>query len=140
MCIELIIAFSILAFIFLQIFSKDGSFITKIQIFESLKRMPENKLSNNLFGFGIEEGRRAYSYIEGRFGHAHLSLIIGQFGILGLLLYIVCFIAMYVTTRGSVSFLIYAFIISGFSLIDLGPNLFWVFGIITVLSKRFYSK
>jgi hypothetical protein len=133
---ELIFGIAGLVIVFMSLFLKDGSFATKLEILKSLNKIYDAQLSNVIFGFGIDEGRHIYSYRDESFGHTHLSLIIGQFGILGLLLYIGFFIGLYIKTKGGTFYLTCAFIISGFSLIDLGPNLFWVFGLLDVLSRR----
>jgi hypothetical protein len=134
--IEMLTGIFFVFVVFAFLFKNDTSFMTKIEIFESLHKIHEVSLNNALFGFGINEGRFAYSYEKNAFGHSHLALIIGQFGILGLILYIIFFTGLYYKTKGGAFYLIFAFFVSGFSLIDLGPNLFWVMGLMAVLGKR----
>jgi hypothetical protein len=133
---EIFIVVSLTFYVFFFIIYGDSSFRTKLLIFESLKTIPEKNVINVLFGFGIKVGRFVYTYKDEAYGHTHLSLIIGQFGIIGLLLYIIFFCGILYTSKLDMFYIILAFIISGLSLSDFGPNFFWVLGIMSVLNKR----
>jgi hypothetical protein len=134
--IVLLVLILLFQYIYIRFMKTDYSFTTKLSIFSSMSKIKGIDSENVLFGFGITKGRYFYSYREGTFAHTHYALIIGQFGVIGLFLYIIYFTGMCYLTRGAFFYLFAAFAISGFSLTDLGPNLFWVSGLLAVISRR----
>lgn len=97
---------------------EDGSFVTKIGIFYSLAGNTETDIVGFLFGFGVVEGGYKYSYTEGAYAHAFIPLFIGQYGLIGLLLYF----SFWVYFSSKVGFfgwlLFFSFLLSGLSLAD----------------------
>jgi hypothetical protein len=124
----------------LSLIEKDYSFNTKLGVLEGMKKMSEYNINNILFGFGFSKGIYAYSYRDDAYGHLHIALIIGQYGILGLVLFIIFFFYMACKTKGGTLLITIGFIIAGFSLMYFSPCFFWVFGIISVLSKKNYTN
>jgi hypothetical protein len=116
--------------------NNDGSFRSKLEILDGMENIYNYSLNNILCGFGFGKGEYAYSYVKGGYGHLHIAMIVGQYGILGVLLFLIFFIYLFFLTNGKCFFLIAAFFISGFSLMFLDSSLFWCLGIISVLSKR----
>ncbi len=82
----------ILFFYILKFTSYDGSGSTKIEIitrtFEIAKTLNAREL---LFGFGIEKGNWIYSYRDGAYAHLLFPMILGNFGLFGILIYITFF-------------------------------------------------
>jgi hypothetical protein len=130
--LSVIIALNLYVFLL----NTDGSFRSKLGILDGMKRIYNYDLNNILFGFGFGKGEYSYSYIEDGYGHLHIAVIIGQYGILGVILFITFFSSLLFQTQGKCFYLIMAFIISGFSLMSFDSSLFWSLGIIAVLCKR----
>jgi hypothetical protein len=82
MMVGLVIAIIGLFYIF-SLIVYDGSFNTKIDILEGLKKIKNTNMRNLFFGFGFTEGNHAYSYKEGAYGHLHIALLLGWYGITG---------------------------------------------------------
>jgi hypothetical protein len=96
----------------------DGSFDTKVRIFYSLATISDHDVKNILFGFGVEEGGAVYSYKEGAYAHALIPLLLGQFGLIGLIIYFYVLISM-AKQGGFYGWLLFtALFISGLSLAD----------------------
>lgn len=70
---------------FIALLSSDSSFGTKLDILASMKGIVEHDLIYVLFGFGVERGEEVYSYREGAYAHSLIPLLLGQFGIIGVL-------------------------------------------------------
>ncbi|MGY9288732.1 hypothetical protein [Citrobacter braakii] len=67
----------------------DGSGETKLLIFSRMTELYfANSLSEQLFGFGIELGNFAYSYLEGSYAHALIPMLLGEVGLIGLFAYL----------------------------------------------------
>lgn len=67
----------------------DGSGGTKLLIFSRITDLYfANSLSEQLFGFGIELGNFAYSYLEGSYAHALIPMLLGEVGLIGLFAYL----------------------------------------------------
>lgn len=79
--------FSIGLFYLYTALIQDGSLKTKLGIFSSLNAIFENDLINIFFGYGVETGGTVYSYKEGAYAHALIPLLLGQFGLIGLIAY-----------------------------------------------------
>jgi len=130
----------ILIFILMQLYhslvNKDGSFMSKLKIFDGMKKITDYPLNNVLFGFGFGKGEYAYSFREGAYGHSHIAILVGQYGIIGTMFFVICTLYLLFSSKGECFYLLMAFIISGFSLMMFDSSFFWVLGIIIVLSKR----
>jgi hypothetical protein len=114
----------------------DESFRSKLGILDGMKKINDYNLNNVLCGFGFGKGEYSYSYTESEYGHLHIAVITGQYGILGAILFIIFFFGLLFLTKGKCFYLILAFFISGFSLMSFDSSLFWSLGIISVLCKR----
>lgn len=66
----------------------DGSFNTKLGVFASLSTLLDHDVLNVLFGYGVDAGGTVYSYKEDAYAHALIPLLLGQFGLIGLFLYL----------------------------------------------------
>jgi hypothetical protein len=121
---------------FIVLYNNSYSFRIRFDVLRDMRRIYEYDLHNVLFGFGFEKGIYAYSFQKGAAGHLHIAIITGIYGLLGLFLYVIFFLVNLFQTRGGSLLLILSFVISGFALVFLDVQLFWVFGIITVLSER----
>lgn len=103
---------------FLSLLLKDGSFYTKLSIFTSISSIFEHDLVHILFGYGVDAGGTIYSYRDGAYAHALIPLLLGQFGILGLVVYFTFFIY-YSFKVGFFGWLLFfAIMFSGLSLAD----------------------
>jgi hypothetical protein len=137
--IKIVVAL-IVFFIGFSIINNDASFSTKTKTIERLVMFFDKPLNNQLFGFGITDGLYAYSYKDGKYAHLHIALILGQFGLFGLFLYITLFSVFFIQSNGKNFFLIIGLLVSGFSLAYLDASFYYVFAVITVLSQRKYIK
>ena len=94
----------------------DGSGWSKM---ESFARIPEiaGKLSFNsmLFGNGVDAGSYTYSYLEGSYAHSLIPMLLGQVGLLGMLLYAVFFLYIMFLTKGKTLLFMVILIVQGFS-------------------------
>lgn len=72
---------------------ESGSGATKIEIYDSLiVKFPRETLRSQLFGNGINLGNYIYGWGRDGYSHALIPMIIGQFGLLGMLLYFSLFV------------------------------------------------
>src|SRR5690606_28920084 len=102
----------------IEYFLIDGSFSTKLAIFQSLQSFFEHDLTKILFGYGVDYGGTIYTYKEDAYAHALIPLILGQFGILGVLV-IIGFFSYYSFRIGFFGWLLFLVImVSGLSLAD----------------------
>src|SRR5690606_3785470 len=101
-----------------SILIQDSSFNTKINIFYSLNTIAEHGLINILFGYGVEAGGFIYSYKEGAYAHALIPLLIGQFGLIGLIAYFSFLIYLSFKVGFYGWLLSFAIFVSGLSLSD----------------------
>lgn len=92
--IKWVIRFStVLVFVFyidamIGVISSDGSGSTKVDIFLAMyQKFPELNSYQQLFGFGLKEGAYIYTFREGHYAHATIALLLGQVGLLGLVMY-----------------------------------------------------
>ena len=134
--IFLVIILPFVLFNFYNLLLNDASFRSKISIFEGLKRMDSYNLNNKLLGFGYGKGEYAYSYIKDGFGHLHIALILGQIGILGLLLFSLWLIHLDINSLNKNFLIIFVSILSGFSLSFYDSSFFMICAIITVLENK----
>lgn len=127
----------ILVFFLLQ---KDASFRSKIVIFDGLKKINNFNFENQLFGFGFGNGEFIYSYRKGDYGHLHIALLLGQEGIIGVLVFITFLLFSLVSSKGTTLRLVVAFLISGFSLAFFDTSFYLCLGIVTSISKKMVSE
>ncbi|HFT1527996.1 TPA: hypothetical protein ACHWKK_001949 [Providencia stuartii] len=118
---------------------QDVSFDTKVQIMLSLyNKFDEIPAVQLLFGAGPVVGGYIFSYKDGEYAHALLPLIMGELGILGIL--IILFFYTYIILKlkkWGVMFLIVTFI-PGLSLID-PYQIFYYWSIIAIFRAE-YNK
>lgn len=70
----------------------DGSGKTKLNIYlELIELFPAQNLRTILFGEGINLGNYTYSYEYGKYSHALVPMLLGQFGFIGTLIYFLYF-------------------------------------------------
>jgi hypothetical protein len=136
MLVEFSIIIAVLYGLYNYFLNNDGSFRSKLEILDGMKNIYKYKINNILCGFGFGKGEYAYSYIEDGYGHLHVAQITGQYGILGIIIFIIFFTGLCLQTNGKCFILVMAFFISGFSLMFFDSSLFWCLGIISVLCKR----
>jgi hypothetical protein len=134
--LKIILAIIIAFNLYILLLNIDGSFRSKFGILDGMKKIYDYNLNNILCGFGFGKGEYSYSYIENGYGHLHIAVITGQYGILGAILFIIFFSSLLFQTKGKCFYVVLAFIISGFSLMSFDSSLFWSLGIISVLCKR----
>jgi hypothetical protein len=134
--LEIILAVIIAINLYAFLLNTDGSFRSKFGILDGMKEIHNYNLNNILCGFGFGKGEYSYSYIENGYGHLHIAVIVGQYGILGAIVFITFFSSLLFQTKGKCFYTVMAFIISGFSLMSFDSSLFWSLGIISVLCKR----
>ncbi|PSU50936.1 hypothetical protein C9J12_02925 [Photobacterium frigidiphilum] len=75
-------------------FKNDSSFLTKIAIFQSLDLITQVSIFDFLFGFGLEKGPFIYSPNDAAYAHALIPLLLGQIGLVGLLIYFLSWVGM----------------------------------------------
>ncbi|OCH05716.1 hypothetical protein [Aliivibrio fischeri] len=68
--------------------SSDVSLNSKFEIFDSLSKVDIYNIYIVLFGIGFEVGGYLYSFREGAYAHALVTLLLGEVGIFGLIMYI----------------------------------------------------
>jgi hypothetical protein len=70
----------------------DGSGRTKLNIYMRVVELfPAQNLRTMLFGEGINLGNYTYSYEYGKYSHALVPMLLGQFGFIGTLIYFLYF-------------------------------------------------
>lgn len=113
-----IFAFSAGLIHFHNLLIQDGSFITKISIFNSLSTIFEHDLNHIFFGYGLDVGGTIYSYQKDSYAHALIPVLLGQFGLLGLCIYFsfVIYMSFKIGFFGWLLFI--AIFVSGLSLTD----------------------
>ncbi|PMH14152.1 hypothetical protein BCU77_23310 [Vibrio splendidus] len=115
--------------------SDDGSLNTKLDIWRSLfSNFFEYPIINQLFGFGLEQGKYIYSYREGGSSHALIPQLVGDVGIIGLILYTLSLIYIFGKVENGLIYFLGIFLI-GFSLFDPWDPL--VFAIAGLLNFKF---
>lgn len=127
----------ILVFFLLQ---KDASFRSKIVIFDGLKKINDFNFENQLFGFGFGNGEFIYSYRKGDYGHLHIALLLGQEGIIGVVMFVIFLFFSLVSSKGATLRLVVAFFISGFSLAFFDTSFYLCLGIVTSITKKMVSE
>lgn len=103
---------------FISLLSSDSSFGTKLDILASMKSIVDHDLKNILFGFGVDRGEEVYSYREGAYAHSLIPLLLGQFGIVGVVLFLSVFIYLGIKIGFFGWLLFFSILLSGFSLAD----------------------
>lgn len=129
------LCFSEALFLLIQ---EDGSGNTKIQIFvRTYELLLKKELIDILFGYGMKEGGEIYSYIEGKYAHALIPLLLGQVGILGAVLYASYPIILMLRFCWIGTIYLLAFFLLGFSYLNTNTeSVFIVFSLILYLGYK----
>lgn len=115
----------------------DASFRSKVGIMQGLKRIYDYNMNNIMFGFGHGVGEYAYSYVKDGFGHLHIALYLGLVGVVGCIFFVFWLIRLNYISSNKCATIIFAFILSGFSLAFVNDSSFFlVMAIITELEFR----
>ena len=94
----------------------DGSGQSKIGIYTSLYEIfPKQNLRTMFFGEGINQGNYTYSYEHGKYSHALISMLLGQFGFVGSLIYFLYFYIHYMLFSSRILYIFIPMFISGLS-------------------------
>jgi hypothetical protein len=75
-----------------ELIESDLSGITKIEILFSMTSWWDQDIGKALFGAGINDGNYLYSYEEGKYSHATIPMVLGSFGLIGVILYFTFFL------------------------------------------------
>lgn len=109
----------------------DGSLLTKFEIFNSLSRFFNQDIFISLFGMGYEIGGYLYSYMSGGYAHVHLAILLGEIGLLGILIYLGYWAWIYKHIGMKMLLVFIPFFIVGFSLADPWEiSYFWSCGLL----------
>jgi len=116
----------------------DGSGSTKINVLASVfSILPTLDVKGVLFGYGINMGNYIYSYEVGKYSHLLITMILGQFGIVGAILYVLFFTYCLFTGSGrALIFMIAAFVVGLSYLHPFLESIFLVNGILLGLNHR----
>ena len=128
-----------LVFVFFLL-QQDASFRSKIVIFDGLKKINNFNFENQLFGFGFGKGEFIYSYRKGDYGHLHIALLLGQEGIVGVVMFLTFLFFTLISSKGATLRLVISFLISGFSLAFFDTSFYLCLGIITSVNKKIISE
>lgn len=135
-----IVVVSIIIGLYLAIglITKDGSGLTKLNVLKNIADIaPGLDIKGFVFGYGINEGNYIYSYQDGAYSHLLLPMVLGQFGIIGMIFYVLFFvIGFYITNRYIFLFLIAMFVVG---LSYLHPFLETIFLVNGILLGIFYK-
>jgi len=120
-------------------FLSDYSFRTRVEIFSKL---PELFFSYDvlpqLFGFGVQDGARAYSFESGRHAHALFPMLLGQLGIIGSVIYgLLCAGVLWTGKFKSFILLLAVFMMGLSYFIPLYETFFFAAGLIAALGKSY---
>lgn len=123
----------------LDLISSDGSGNSKIGIYiSSLQKISYVDTQTIFFGRGMNEGAYIYSYQDGNYAHALIPMLLGQVGILGLVLYFSFFI--FYASRVSRGYLIIFLPIFFIGLSYLHPFLEMIFIVVSISLSIQHSK
>ena len=112
----------------------DGSFISKLQIVESTSSLLDKDIITVIFGRGYEVGGYLYSYTTGAYAHVHIAILLGEIGVLGILVYLSYWLFIYNSVGYKMLYIFIPFFIIGFSLADPWEiSYFWACGLISRL-------
>lgn len=120
----------------LDAISSDGSGQTKIEIFSALPNIITTYSSLDiLFGFGFDYGSYAYSYEVGKYSHLLITMLLGQVGLIGALIYFIYFILLRISSSKDLSLVIIPLFIVGLSYLSpFLENIFIATSIIYILA------
>jgi hypothetical protein len=94
----------------------DGSGLSKIGIYTSLyENFPKQNFRTILFGEGINQGNYTYSYEYGKYSHALIPMLLGQFGFVGSLIYFLYFYLHYLLFSSRILYIFIPMFIAGLS-------------------------
>ena len=119
---------------------EDASFRSKIVIFEGIKKIKDFDIANQIFGFGFGKGEFIYSYRKGDYGHLHIALLLGEEGIIGIVMFLLFLILTLKNSKGGTARLVFSFLISGFSLAFFDTSFYLCLGLITALNNKMTKK
>lgn len=139
-CLLLMFFISIIisAGVMLDTLLSDGSGLTKLEVVYNIPNLIDRiDVRGLLFGFGINEGDFVYSYEEGKYGHLLIALLLGEFGIFGMLLYGLYFYIFNKISNGSQFYLIVTIILVGLSYL---PPFFETIFLVSALSMGLSYK
>ncbi|HIF9244530.1 TPA: hypothetical protein ACX6Q3_003187 [Photobacterium damselae] len=109
-----VMIFSTIGIVAYNTILNDPSFMTKIKIFDDLLTVFDKPITVALFGFGPSIGGFEYSYGVGYYAHTLLAILLGEIGILGIIIYLSFYIIVMCKNRFNFIFLIPLFTM-GFS-------------------------
>lgn len=111
-----IVAFVYVSYLLLSFIFSDGSGTTKLGVIYNIPDLMRHiDIRGVLLGFGINEGNYVYSYEEGKYSHLLIPMIMGQFGVVGVLLYAFFFYFLNKMAEGRLFFLIVTMLVVGLS-------------------------
>lgn len=115
-------------FLIINIFLMDGSFLTKIDIFErTYKYLLSCSVRNLLLGVGMNNSMVA---LGGIYGHNYITLFIVEYGIIGFILLITLFLIMFTKCHATLYILI-PYLITGLSFAPYFlPYMYFFLGVI----------
>lgn len=122
----------------LVLVGSDGSGATKLDVLKRIAEIaPALDFKKFIFGCGINEGNYTYSYEEGAYSHLLFPMVLGQFGLLGIILYVLFFCFIYYITKGYIFIFVFSASVVGLSY--LHPFLESIFLVNGILLGLFYK-
>ena len=116
------------------LFLSDGSFLTKIEILQKCYTYILNaNFCDLLFGIGYAQSETAL----GIYGHNYIVLYLVEFGLIGLILFSVTVLSIYMQTNSFAKYLIYPYLIAGLS---FAPYILPYFFLYSAVIKRLSTK
>jgi hypothetical protein len=99
-------------------FLNDPSFHTKLGTILSLEKVADRSVYELMFGYGFNEGSFFYSHQSGAYSHTAIPLLLGIFGLSGIVLFYGA-MAFYAIKLGRAGFnLMIIILVNGFSILD----------------------
>lgn len=115
------------------LFLSDGSFLTKIEILQECYEYLLNvNFYNLLFGIGYAQSET----VLGIYGHNYIVLYLIEFGLIGLFLFSITVLSIYMQTNSNAKYLIYPYLIAGLS---FAPYILPYFFLYSAVIKRLSS-
>ena len=131
-----VLVIPLLIFFIYNVLMNDASFRSKVGILQGLRRIYGYSMNNILFGFGYGVGEYAYSYIKDGFGHLHIALFLGQIGVIGITYFLFWLMRINSVAKNNCLLIIFAFLLSGFSLSFADSSFFLCMAIIADLERK----
>lgn len=126
--------FIVCLFVFISVYSivlHDASFITKIKIFDDLSTVFNKSITVALFGFGPGVGGFEYSYEVGLYAHTLLAILLGEVGIIGIIIYLSIYLFIVLKNKYNIVFMI--------PLFTLGLSYYEPWEALNVLSIMYFN-